>query len=313
MSATAIEELKSFQETSSLFRDMINDPRRHYNLFKRPKDFNTVCSAMDIIDDILYALNSYAASKHADQGLAYLEIFGVLQGLYVQQDAIRKLYLIITGKEIDLNSDYPDIKVVRDIRTRVAGHPVTGNGASHFLVRYTVSKWGFKLWEYHSDGNKIAKSVNLFELIQKSVNCLNLAMNKLIDHMNNEDTQHKKKFVNEPISEIFSNSTYFCGKISEGVVGRNPMGMVGLNCIKDTITNFKLALDKRSTHYLKESSLADDINILEYAFGKYEQYLNGDDSQSENDGHILASFIYTKVELLTEIAKDIDDEYIINE
>jgi hypothetical protein len=84
-----IPELDALQKLVSRFRDLINEPRRHHALFQRQRDFNFVCSAMDIIDDILFALRSYTKQHHNDQGLAYLEIFGVLQALSVQQDAVR--------------------------------------------------------------------------------------------------------------------------------------------------------------------------------------------------------------------------------
>src|SRR6266545_1500211 len=137
--------LRLLEGSVSRFRDLVNTPRRHHALVQRQRDFVLACSAMDILDDTILALNSYVKRDHQDQGLAYLEIFGVLQALSVQQDAVTKLYRIITGKPINLEALYPDIKEVREIRVRVAGHPVGGKAASHFMVRYTVSKRGFEL------------------------------------------------------------------------------------------------------------------------------------------------------------------------
>src|SRR5260370_41892901 len=96
----ALPELGALQDLASQFRNLINQPRRHYALFQRQRNFNFICSAMDIIDDILFALRSYTEQHHDDQGLAYLEIFGVLQALSVQQDAVRQLYRIIKGGAI---------------------------------------------------------------------------------------------------------------------------------------------------------------------------------------------------------------------
>jgi hypothetical protein len=107
---------------------------------------------MDILDDTALALHSYVSHGHSDQGLAYLEAFGVLQALTIQQDAVRKLHEILTGASINLEAAYPELKEVRDIRVRVAGHPVEGKGGSHFMIRYTVSKGGFELWSYDQSG-----------------------------------------------------------------------------------------------------------------------------------------------------------------
>jgi hypothetical protein len=165
----AVPELGALQDLASRFRSLINEPRRHHAIFQRQRDFNFICSAMDIIDDILFALRSYTTQHHDDQGLAYLEIFGVLQALFVQQDAVRQLYRIVTGGAINLETEYPDIKAIRDVRVRVAGHPVGGAGGSHFIVRYTVSKWGFELWKYDQTGGRTTEEVNLPGLIKKTL------------------------------------------------------------------------------------------------------------------------------------------------
>lgn len=176
----AVPELDTLQQLASEVRELVNEPRRHHALYTSTTKFNFVCSAMDIIDDIVSALSSYIRHEHDDQGLAYLEIFGVLQSLCVQQDAVRALFVAIIGAPIDLEATYSDVRIVRDMRVRVAGHPVGGRASSHFLVRYTVSKWGFELWRYDQAGRHTADQVSLIDLIKKSALSLCSAMTELI-------------------------------------------------------------------------------------------------------------------------------------
>ena len=134
---TTIPELDTLQESATTFRDLINESRFHHSLFQQRAKFNLVCSAMDIIDDILFALHSYTRNDHSDQGLAYLEIFGVLQALSVQQDAVSKLHKLITGVPVDLENTYTDIQAICDTRVRVAGHPV-GAASLEFISSFAT-------------------------------------------------------------------------------------------------------------------------------------------------------------------------------
>jgi hypothetical protein len=267
---------------------------------------------MDIIDDTLFALGAYVKQEHNDQGLAYLEIFGVLQALSVQQDAVRKLYRIIKGNPIDLETEYPDIKRVRDCRVSVAGHPAGGNQASHFLVRYTVSKWGFELWKYDKTGARTAEQISLLELIAKQAAALNAAVGNLVAFMEAEDRSHKERFMGNSLEEIFKMSSYFSGKLFESISTRNEIGLVGVGCITEILSNFLRALTQRSSHFEKAGFVSYDIPRVEYAINKFEQYIKGDQTHNENDAYILASFIQMELDHLRAIAKEIDDDYRVN-
>lgn len=71
-------------------RDYVNEPRVHASLFADNTRFRQACSAMDMIGDTAQALRSYAqlSRSDADLGTAYLVVFGAIQVLYVQQDAV---------------------------------------------------------------------------------------------------------------------------------------------------------------------------------------------------------------------------------
>jgi hypothetical protein len=305
----SVPELNILQKSVSRFRDLVNEARLHHALFQQPIKFNLLCSAMDIIDDILFALQSYTKHAHDDQGLAYLEIFGVLQALCVQQDAVIELHKIIEGNSIDLENKYPEIKEVRDARIRVAGHPVGGRASSHFLVRYTVSKWGFELWKYDQTGGRTAQRVDILSLIKRNSRALKTTMGDLIAFIEMEDRKHKEKFMKSSLADIFRMSTYLSGKIFEGVSGKNPIGLVGSGSIKDMLKNFRSALDERGSHFQEAGFVVHDIPKIEYALSKFERYMKGDEAQNEDDAYILASFIQTELSRLVEIAKEIDDEY----
>ena len=313
MTDMQIPELDQLQDSVSRFRELINEPRRHYALFQRRKDFNDVCSAMDIIGDILFALGSYIKSPHNDQGLAYLEIFGVLQGLIVQQDAVRQLHKIITGEKIDLETVYPDIKAIRGTRNRTAGHPVSDSGPSNFLVRYTVSKRGFELWTYDQVGGRTTERIVLPTLIKINSAALVSEMSQLIDYIQTDDRKHKEDFMGNSLEALFNNSVYFSSKVFEGVSGRNPMGTVGLECIKGIVEKFVSTLEERGSHFEQSGFVFHNIPKLKYALSKFEEYMKGEEAQNEDDAYIVASFIQLELGKLAAIAKEIDEDYKIDD
>lgn len=309
----AIEQLKLLSDFDVTFRGLVNDAHRHYSLRQKRADFNRVCSAMDIIEDITFALSSYIKHKNDDQGLAYLHIFGVLQSLCVQQDAVRMLHKVINGDCLDLEDTYEDIKEIRDIRNKVAGHPVTSKGESHFLARYTVSSGGFKFLAYDQSGARIVEEdVSLHRLINLQLKSLNKAMENLIEIMEEQDKKHKEEFKGNLLVAIFKNSTYFSSKLLEGVTNATNDRLaedlvVGLNGLKEVVDKFFGEL--KSWHPVYDDFLPDDRLKLNYAFDKFESYLKSDTSINKNDAYILARFIQIEIESLESTAKEIDEKY----
>ncbi|MFC1781911.1 hypothetical protein ACFLZ8_06595 [Planctomycetota bacterium] len=73
-------------------RDLINNPRKQFNLLKNPKLWNQLCSSLDVIEDTDLAIKAYQESKSSqNDGQKYLQLYGVLQALFLQQDAVDHL------------------------------------------------------------------------------------------------------------------------------------------------------------------------------------------------------------------------------
>lgn len=212
-------------------------------------------------------------------------------------------------KTLQMVERYSHQNGAHNIRIRIAGHPVGGKGASHFLTRYTLSKWGLELWKYDRLGGRTTAQVCLLSLIKKNSMALHAVMSDLINHMETEDKKHKERFVKDLLEKLFQNATYFSIKVFEGVSGRNPMGMAGLTPIKDIIEKFCSSLRNRSVHFEESGFVFHDIPKLKYALNKFERYLGGDESQNEDDAYILATFIQVGLKKLADIAKEIDEGY----
>lgn len=93
--------------------------------------FNSFMFAKDWLQDTAEALLVHRQDGFSRQPhKAYLEFWGVLQAVFVQQDAISVLYKAVI--DIDLNHSDLDVawSAVRNLRNRAAGHPTTGERAT---------------------------------------------------------------------------------------------------------------------------------------------------------------------------------------
>ena len=73
-------------------RSFITHHRRPAALLTSVADWNTLCSSLDVIRDTELAFDAYSdCSAVSDVGRRYLLVYGVLQGLLIQQDAVKKV------------------------------------------------------------------------------------------------------------------------------------------------------------------------------------------------------------------------------
>src|ERR1700747_1639799 len=133
-------------------RKFINRPRRPPALLTSPPDWNTLCSALDVIRDTEMALDAYLGWEGVtDVGGRYLLLYGVLQVLLTQQDAVKK---VCNTFQYPLSFP-PNIEKIRQIRSDSIGHPTSGTKnklhKANFIQRISLSHSGFKLMTVFSD------------------------------------------------------------------------------------------------------------------------------------------------------------------
>jgi hypothetical protein len=67
-------------------RDYVGDPHHQPRLMADEFSWNQLCAAMDTIEDTDAAVDAYVRHDFpTDTGEKYLRIYGILQGLYLQQ------------------------------------------------------------------------------------------------------------------------------------------------------------------------------------------------------------------------------------
>lgn len=294
-------------------RDHINTHRYQTALLKSSNTWNQICSSLDVIGDTLLAVRSYYNEEYPeDRGLRYIYTYGLLQSLFVQQDALKHLTEAFSMRyEIS-----EDLLEIRGLRNASIGHPTKQNQKGkryyNYISRMSMSQHGFELLR-HSDSLPFRlEQVNLRDLVAKQLDDIKLGLVRVSEILRETDQEHRGKFMQEPLSDIFHSSMgYSFEKINEGVYsstsGNREFGLSMAQSVRKTYEKFQTALDDRSE--LNDYTRF-DIDEYFHAIDRIIQYLSSTDGPLEElDARIYISYLRHEHERFVQFAKEIDEEY----
>lgn len=111
-----IEELRRSIEDPGLRRKHFEDDNDRWSKF---------CVAMDTLEDSDLAISYFlAAGLGSSEGQRYLGLYGILQSVFIQQDAIKALWEIVMDESFPEMPEDSSWKTIREIRNHTAGHPI---------------------------------------------------------------------------------------------------------------------------------------------------------------------------------------------
>ena len=156
---------------------LLEKARRHYQRadlhrhFRGDMDRVTKAQvALDTAEDAMLALSNYESGGiGSDDGEKYLKLYGFLQAIFLQQDAIRELYRLFVGNFAE-PPDASAWKQLRELRNLTVGHPIEkGRGKEPrrrtFITRVSLKSDGFDYQVWHQGTlNTSFKSADLSAL-----------------------------------------------------------------------------------------------------------------------------------------------------
>lgn len=142
-----------------------------------------ITACLDVIGDTCEALRDYIKYPFPEElGIKYLYLYGVLQALFIQSDAVQHLYE-------GFNKTYAmpnELKRIRNVRNYSTGHPTKKNTHNkaifyfNFISRMTIEKTGFTLQKESSEGESGFEEVDINNLIESQLSEISKALNDLI-------------------------------------------------------------------------------------------------------------------------------------
>ena len=305
-------------EKISKIRDFINfaSPRKKHALMQDSALWYMLCSSMDIIEDMEFALESYLTEDPdiSEIGRMYLLIFGALQALYVQQDAITHLHQAL---DIPYTRD-PSIENIREIRNDVAGHPTNRRNkkAFNFIGRSSLGVHEFRLMTLDPIKGDIFKpkyvNVNVVDLIVTQRSVFLDVLSKVIETLKEEEVEHRKQFAGKKLADAFSDTTYPFEKIFDVVLNTHsdhaPLVGSYVDRISECFMAFKEGLKDRGE---PDDNISDGYEYLEYTLKHIKSYFDNEQKThiQEKDIYIFACHAQKQIDELRDTAQCIDEEY----
>jgi hypothetical protein len=294
-------------------RDLINSPRRlHALLADRPR-WHRICAALDALGDTQLAVDEYLAGhvKATSAGLVYLALYGILQVLIVQQDALKEL-----ADALKLNLDLPEtLGRVREARNASTGHPTSYRHGkySNTINRSSMSLGGFELYRWAREGEPEIIDIRVADLAREQREVIALLLEVAAVALETEEREHRERWRGDPlVPKLAEGITFAFQKLSEGL--RNApepgMGAWGLVAIEERLARFRDALAQRGLLGAYPSSIDPMLAELEYPIGRLKEFLGGRSSPySREDMEIFVSYVGQKIREVEAGAAEIDAEY----
>lgn len=308
----------SLNERISEIRDLINSSRKQHQLLQDSALWYMLCSCMDTIGDTEEALESFLKkdTDSSDKGRNYLRIYGALQALFVQQEAIKNLHEAL---KIPYTED-ASLEKIRHIRIDAAGHPTKrGNKkAFNFITRLTLSAQEFHLMTLYptkSDSKKLNSKhadINVPDLIATQKRIFEDVLNNVIEILKEEEVNHRKKFADKKLADAFQHTTYPFTKIFEAILSTNSphAQLVGgyIDEILKSVETFKTGLRERDE---PDDNIEDIYKNLDYALQHIKAYFHAPEETHihREDTYIFADFAKRQIRELKEVAREIDERY----
>jgi hypothetical protein len=146
--------------------------QEHFFKDDHAEAYTAYYTAMYLIQDTGEAVQSHMKRGFSsDPWLAYIEFWGVMQAIFIQQDAIKELYEAVIGSKPTI-ANKPDWSKIRDVRNLCAGHPANrdvgvpttqrtfmGRGFGHY------NRIQYELWDARAPSQPSHPAFNLSAMI----------------------------------------------------------------------------------------------------------------------------------------------------
>ncbi|HCE1932517.1 TPA: hypothetical protein NJ543_002049 [Vibrio parahaemolyticus] len=309
------ESLIKFFDIESEVREHINTHRYQKVLISELDNWSQICSSLDTLGDTGLALKSYFKSDFPTEvGLSYIYTYGLLQALFIQQDAMNHL-----SEAFEVPYELSDdLKSIRAVRNASIGHPTKNRvkKTTYFnhISRISMSKGGFTLARFYDEGESEFIDVDFKTIVETQLTGINNAYALISDKLREIDEQHRAKFMEKPLADILhSTMGYMFEKVGQAIYSPSnsnvSFGLSMLESIEEAYNNFQSAL-------LERNELPDhtQYELDEYFHGikRVKAYLTGSNVNdfSEADARIFLFYLQKSHKSFENIAREIDEDYV---
>ena len=303
--------MSRISELENQIRNLINEPRRRAAIRQKDQDWKKLCRSLDALGDTEMAFEAYKQiCDSSPPGSSYILVYGFLQALSIQQDAVRDLYCALC---VSYRRD-PGLDEIRDVRNAVTHQTDGRNKKNEFrlIARVTLSKWGFRLFKAAPDqSQQDGQDVSLEELMDKQRALHEHALEALIETLCKQEMEYRKRFRHKPLAPVLqADLDSWFEQLSEALGNESwEFGTRRLNFIREVVERFQTALAERQLAGVYdniEHLIAQITCPLEQLVQLFE--MQAREQLNSRDAEFHVAFVQSKVAELRKAAREIDAE-----
>ena len=273
-------------------------------------------AAMDIIEDVDSALDAYLDNEFpTDLGERYLRIYGAMQALFLQQDALFDLVKAFHPTKEIRPTDV--LKDVREARNASVGHPTRlkrkGTLSTHGIVQNSMDKDGFDLLSYPTKDDTIFQHIPVRELIGKQRAETLRILTEVINGLREQEEAHRAQFRNTKLAGAFTLVSYAFEKIFEETRGDSArlLSLWAVGQLRQSLDEFAISLTKRGLRIDTYDSIEYVYEEIEHPLAELTKFVSRQSSEilSDKTALVFAEALQGYFERLRHMAGEIDEEY----
>lgn len=314
MRKTAAAPLAPVHDVEHRLRDLVNMTRRSRELRERGARWHQLCAAMDVIGDTQLALQAAIDGTVAahSTGAGYVVIYGVLQALYLQQDAAKQISKCL---DIDIPTP-PELEEVRDARNAAAGHPSVYKGSGAGIVRITLSTGGFELVTWTQSGAFSRTHVDLHDLCSRQAAAIHRFLTDVVQRLESDEMEHRRRHRGESFEALFGEGILHpFEKLSAAARGEDPfLWEYGVDAIAERLESLRTAIRNRG-YKLEDLDMLNDLNgDAEFVLERLRQFFRNERTEMERrDASVYVGYLRCVTEKIRELCREMDAEYASDE
>ncbi len=310
------QSANDIQDRVHKIREFINIPWKHYELEQGKGLYFQLCSSLDVLGDTEELIDAYLEKQFGEAvGAHYLAVYGLLQGMSVQQDAAINLCKSL-GISQNIDSQLKDI---REVRNDSVVHPTKRDfkklASYHHISRRSLSHEGFDLLSFTEDGKSQYRTINTGALIEQQRKSIARILDRILRELEQAEKAHREKFRMEKLTAKFPQDlSYHFQKLVEAISSEDhsELGPVSLDMVKDPIRDFREAVRRRDMCAYEQ--LQDQYDLVERAMAVLERFFRRQQEKQVTetdilDARIFAKFLTEEVKSLVIYAQQIDRDY----
>jgi len=302
-------------ELEKEIRGYCNHPWRREIIYQDKVKWNKFLVSMDTLSDAQHAIDCYKSLDNFDSSEeGYIFIYGLMQALFLQQDACVNLVNALFGNTINFKTDYPKLYEIREYRNNSIGHPTKrGNDESfHLISRISISKNKFSLVSYFPKAGKNPQftDISVLECIKIQEKLVSDILTKIKNKLKGDFEKHKMKFSNKKLSELLNfDFGYNVSKLYEGVWSNYPLVGMDLDIIREAYENTKKGIIERYSSLKALTGIKYSTDKLDYIFNRLENTLIKSKISDNYELVIFIDSLKNEFNEFIDMIKEIDEEF----